>query len=148
MSLRNLNKPFWLKVWKSNHQTFSTVNLVFIHIIANKACIVMTFDPIIHTRAQRWASNLQSFFSELCWHFSAIRVHTVLVTGPNYRYGRKQEKQRGTLELTKHTDFENFSHHHFSPILLISYFLIWKNSPLIFTIVIGFSIALCLPTTQ
>lgn len=90
MSLRNMNKPVQFSVWKSSHQTFCTVNLVFTHTKANKACTVMAFDPIIHTRAQRWASNLQSFFPEPCWHFSAIQVHTVLVSDPNYRYGRKQ----------------------------------------------------------
>lgn len=136
---------FWLKVWKSNHQTFCTVNLVFIHTIANKACIVMTFDPIIHTRAQRWASNLQSFLSEPCWHFSAIWVHTVLVADPNYRYGKKQVKQRGTLKLTKYIDSEDFSHHHFS-LILISYFLIRKIY--CFTLIIVMLFSVTMPTSQ
>lgn len=91
MSLRNMNKPVWLCVWKSNHETFCKVNLAFIQTTANKACIVMTCDPIIHTTAQRWVSNLQSFLPEPCWHFSAIQAHTVLVAHPNYTYGRKQE---------------------------------------------------------
>lgn len=109
MSLRNMNKPVRLRVWKSNHQTFCTVNLVFIHTTANKACIVMTFDPIIHTRAQRWASNLQSFLPEPCWHFSAIQVHTVLVADPNYRYGRKQGSlQSIPWKLHLPTFFTNF----------------------------------------
>lgn len=109
MSLRNMNKPVQLRVWKPNHQTFCTVNLVFIHATANKAGVVMTFDPIIHTRAQRWASNLQSFLLKPCWHFSAIQVHTVLVTNSNYRYGRKQGSLQSTLwKLQSPTFFINF----------------------------------------
>lgn len=97
MSFRNMNKPVQSSVWKSSHQTFCTVNLVFTHTKVNKAYTVMAFDPIIHTTAQRWASNLQSFVPEPCWHFSAIQVHTVLVPDPNYRYGRKQRRLQSIL---------------------------------------------------
>lgn len=97
MSLRNASKPIQFCVWKTSHQTLCTVNLVFTHTKANKACTVMAFDPIIHTRAQRWASNLQSFVPEPGWHFSAIQVHTVLVADPNYRYDRKQRSLQSIL---------------------------------------------------
>lgn len=109
MPFRNMNKPVQFSVWKSSHQTFLRVNLVFTHTKANKARTVMAFDPIIHTRAQRWASNLQSFVPEPCWHFSAIQVHTVLVADPNYRYGRKKRSLQSILrKLQLPTFFTNF----------------------------------------
>lgn len=142
MSPRYMNKPVQLHVWKSNHQTFCTVNLVFIRTTANKACIVMTFDPIIHTRAQRWASNLQSFLPEPCWHFSAVQVQTVLVADPNYRYGRKQ----GSLQsvLWKHQLLSFFT----NSVNFIFFFLLSKISHLTLKIVMWFSIPLCLLTSQ